>query len=74
MLIIPGSISYLISKNFFEMMKFSLFISICSSLIGVYISFFIDSAPAPTIVLILASVFIICFLKKIKLKTIKSSL
>ena len=74
MLIIPGSISYLISKNFFEMMKFSLFISICSSLIGVYISFFIDSAPAPTIVLILASVFIICFLKKMKLKTIKSSL
>ena len=66
LLIIPGSISYLISKDFFQMVKFSLFISISSSLIGVYISFFIDSAPAPTIVLVLALIFTISFLKKIK--------
>jgi manganese/iron transport system permease protein len=33
-----------------------------SSLLGVYLSFFIDSAPAPTIVLLMTAAFILAFL------------
>ena len=74
LLITPGAIVFLITKEFEKMLLFSVLITCLSGFFGVYLSFFIDSAPAPTIVLILALVFTICFFKKIKLKTIKSSL
>jgi manganese/iron transport system permease protein len=32
--------------------------------LGIYLSFFIDSAPAPTIILILTSFFIVAFIKQ----------
>ena len=32
-----------------------------ASVVGIYLSFFIDSAPAPTIVLILSAIFIGAF-------------
>ena len=64
MLIIPGAISFLISKDFIRMLKYSVVISVSCSIFGVYLSFFIDSAPAPTIVLIMTIVFIFCFFKQ----------
>ncbi|MNY83459.1 ABC 3 transport family protein [compost metagenome] len=36
-------------------------IALVGSLLGVYLSFFMDSAPAPTIVLLLTIVFIVAF-------------
>ena len=37
-------------------------VAVIGSFLGVYLSFFIDSAPAPTIVLLLAIVFILAFI------------
>ena len=64
MLIIPGAISFLISKDFIRMLKYSVAISVSCSIFGVYLSFFLDSAPAPTIVLIMTIVFVFCFFKQ----------
>jgi manganese/iron transport system permease protein len=36
-----------------------------ASLLGVYLSFFIDSAPAPTIVLLMTIVFIAAFVASV---------
>jgi manganese/iron transport system permease protein len=58
MLIAPGAIAFLLTRRFHAMLLLSVAIAIAGSLIGVYLSFFIDSAPAPTIVLFLAAVFI----------------
>ena len=69
MLIIPGSISFLISRNFIQMLINSVIISILSSIIGVYVSFFIDSAPAPTIVLLMSVIFIFSFFSKSAVKS-----
>ncbi|WP_321344126.1 metal ABC transporter permease [Breoghania sp.] len=58
MLVAPGAIAYLVSRDFMCMMAISVMIAIISTLVGIYASFFIDSAPAPTIVLTMTILFI----------------
>ena len=62
LLITPGAIAFLITKKFSHMLLYSIIISTASTLSGVYMSFYIDSAPAPTIVLVMTIVFIITFI------------
>jgi manganese/iron transport system permease protein len=61
MLIAPGAIAFLLSRKFSSMLMLSLVIAVGGSFFGVYLSFFIDSAPAPTIVLLLSIVFVLAF-------------
>lgn len=61
MLIAPGAIAYLLSRRFGKMMLLSVTVALASTFFGVYLSFFIDSAPAPTIVLLMTIVFIAVF-------------
>jgi len=62
LLVGPGAIAFLISKRFGPMMVIATAVSVLCSLIGIYASFFIDSAPAPTIVLLMSLVFIATFI------------
>ena len=61
LLVAPGAIAYLISKRFAPMMLIATTVSVLSSLVGIYASFFIDSAPAPTIVLLMSGTFVVTF-------------
>lgn len=61
MLIAPGAIAFLLTSRFDRMLAVSLVVATASSFCGVYLSFFIDSAPAPTIVLLMSIVFIAVF-------------
>ncbi len=61
MLIAPGAIAFLLTRRFSAMLMLSLIIAMAGSFLGVYLSFFIDSAPAPTIVLLLSLVFVMAF-------------
>jgi manganese/iron transport system permease protein len=58
MLIAPGAIAFLLTRTFSTMLVLSVVIAAAASFLGVYLSFFIDSAPAPTIVLLLSLVFV----------------
>ncbi|EUB98510.1 ABC-type transporter, integral membrane subunit [Rhizobium sp. CF080] len=62
MLIAPGAIAFLLSRRFGTMLIMSVIIAAVGSFTGVYLSFFIDSAPAPTIVLLLSIVFVLAFI------------
>lgn len=62
MLIAPGAIAYLLTRRFSTMMICAVAIAVFASFAGVYLSFFIDSAPAPTIVLIMSAIFVAAFL------------
>lgn len=64
MLIAPGAIAYLLSNRFERMLVLSTVIALVSSFGGVYASFFIDSAPAPTIVLLMTIIFIAVFVSQ----------
>ncbi|MNY79447.1 Manganese transport system membrane protein MntB [compost metagenome] len=61
LLVAPGAIAYLISKRFAPMLLIATAVSVLSSLVGIYASFFIDSAPAPTIVLLMSATFVVTF-------------
>ncbi|MCW5720088.1 MAG: metal ABC transporter permease [Devosia sp.] len=59
LLIAPGAIAFLLTRRFGVMLVLAVAISVSCSLLGVYLSFFIDSAPAPTIVLLMSASFVV---------------
>nr|WP_312967814.1 metal ABC transporter permease [Brucella intermedia] len=61
MLIAPGAIAFLLTRKFSTMMLLAAAIAVFASFFGVYLSFFIDSAPAPTIVLLMTVIFLAAF-------------
>ena len=61
LLISPGAIAFLLTTRFERMLAVSVIVAVTASLAGVYLSFFLDSAPAPTIVLLLSGSFVIAF-------------
>lgn len=62
LLIAPGAIAILMTRKFFHALWLAVVISVVTSFIGVYLSFFIDSAPAPTIVVLFSLLFVITFI------------
>jgi len=65
LLIAPGAIAFLLTRSFGKMLTISVLVCLASMLGGVYASFFLDSAPAPTVVLILTAIFIMAFLFRV---------
>lgn len=61
MLIAPGAVAFLLARTFAGMLAVSVLVAVASSFLGVYASFFIDSAPAPTIVLLMSAAFLAAF-------------
>jgi manganese/iron transport system permease protein len=64
LLIAPGAIAFLLVRKFSTMLWVSVLVCMMSMLAGTYASFFLDSAPAPTIVLILTAFFMGAFLRR----------
>lgn len=64
LLIAPGAIAFLLTRRFATMLWVSVIVCMSSMLAGAYASFYLDSAPAPTIVLILTALFIAAFLRR----------
>ena len=62
LLIAPGAIAFLMTRRFETMLMVAVGAAVTSSFAGVYISFYLDSAPAPTIVLIMTIIFMAAFL------------
>lgn len=64
LLIAPGAIAFLLVRRFSTMLWVSVLVCMACMLAGTYASFYLDSAPAPTIVLILTAVFIAAFIRR----------
>ncbi|MQW86024.1 metal ABC transporter permease [Sinorhizobium saheli] len=61
MLIAPGAIAFLLTRTFRGMLVVAVLVATIASFAGVYLSFFLDSAPAPTIVLLMTAIFLLAF-------------
>ena len=61
LVITPGAIAFLVVRSFGQMLVVSVVISLIAMSLGTYASFFLDSAPAATIVLILTLMFVMAF-------------
>ncbi|MBJ3777955.1 metal ABC transporter permease [Acuticoccus mangrovi] len=64
LLIAPGAIAFLLVRSFGRMMLVAVLVTIAAMLAGTYLSFFIDSAPAPTIILMLTGTFVVAFVRR----------
>ena len=60
-LIAPGAIAFLLTRRFAYMLWLAVGISVSAMIMGIYLSFFINSAPAPTVILILTFWFMMAF-------------
>ncbi|HDS1734720.1 MULTISPECIES: metal ABC transporter permease [Pseudomonas] len=59
LLIAPGAIAALLTRQLKYMLWVALLVAMVCAFLGVYLSFFLDSAPAPTIVVVFAIVFML---------------
>ena len=64
LLIAPGAIAFLLVRQFRTMLWVSVLICMSAMLAGTYASFWLDSAPAPTIVLILTAMFVLALARR----------
>ncbi len=64
LLIAPGAIGFLLVRSFGRMLVVAVVVCMAALLGGVYASFWLDSAPAPTVVLILTILFLLAFLRR----------
>ncbi|MCB1353475.1 MAG: metal ABC transporter permease [Rhodobacteraceae bacterium] len=67
LLISPGAIAFLLVRSFGRMLAVAVAVNLAAMLGGTYASFFIGSAPAPTIILILTAIFVLAFLRRLHL-------
>ena len=66
LLITPWAIAFLVVRSFGAMLVVSVSVCTLSMIAGVYASFFIDVAPAPTVVLILTALFLVAFTYRVQ--------
>jgi len=71
MLIAPGAISFLLTNRFDTMVLVATSVSLFCCVIGTLLSFHLDVATAPLIVLLMALIFLVCFLV-VQIKAIKN--
>ncbi|MGL4237170.1 metal ABC transporter permease [Tabrizicola sp.] len=65
LLIAPGAIAFLIARSFGTMLITATTVCLFAMLTGIWASFHLDSAPAPTVVLILTGLFLLAFLRRV---------
>lgn len=66
LVITPGAIAFLVVRSFGWMLAVAVVVCLSTMLTGTYLSFFLDSAPAPTIVLVLTITFVTAFLRRLQ--------
>lgn len=64
LLIAPGAIAFLLVRQFGHMLWMAVVICMAAMVAGTYASFWLDSAPAPTIILVLTALFVIAFVRR----------
>lgn len=61
LLIAPGAIAFLLVRRISTMLIVATIVAGASTILGIWLSFWLDSAPAPTIVLVLIAAFVMAF-------------
>ena len=65
LLIAPGAIAFLVARSFGAMLITATLVCLVAMVSGVWISFHLDSAPAPTVILILTGLFLMAFARRL---------
>ncbi len=65
LLVAPGAVAFLLVRRFPVMLAVAVAVSAFSTVTGIWLAFLIDSAPAPTIVLVMTAIFIAAFVRTV---------
>jgi manganese/iron transport system permease protein len=65
LLIAPGAIAFLVTRSFGAMLVTATLVCVFAMVFGTWASFHLDSAPAPTIILVLTALFLLAFLRRV---------
>lgn len=74
LLISPGAIAFLLVRRFDQMLIVAVGVTVASVVIGVYGSFWLDSAPAPTIILVLSVLFVLALIYRTRVNARRTGL
>ncbi len=72
LLIAPGAIAFLLVRSFGRMLVTAVAVCLIAMLGGAYLSFFLDSAPAPTVILLLSAMFLLAFMRRVRMTRLAS--
>ena len=64
LLIAPGAIAFLLVRSFGAMLAVAVAANLLAMLAGTYAAFWIDAAPAPTVILVLTAMFVAAFVRR----------
>lgn len=67
LLVTPGAIAFLLTRSFGAMLIVAVLVCAFGMVAGTYASFFLDSAPAPTVILVLTLIFLVAFARRLHL-------
>ncbi|MDO5604826.1 MAG: metal ABC transporter permease [Paracoccus sp. (in: a-proteobacteria)] len=67
LLIAPGAIAFLLVRSFGRLLAVACVVNLGGMLGGVYLSFWLDSSPAATVILLLTAIFILAFVRRLRL-------
>lgn len=73
MLVGPGATAFLLARSFDRMLAIALAVAVSSSVVGTLLSFHIDGATGPTIVLVQAAIFACAFVASLLRRTTRIS-
>ena len=65
LLIAPGAIAFLITREFRHMLLVAVLVSTASLTFGVYLSFWLGSDPGPTVILVMTALFVLAFVYRL---------
>ncbi|SHG69855.1 metal ABC transporter permease [Pollutimonas bauzanensis] len=66
LLIAPGAIALLVTRSFGLMLIVAVIVAVAAAVSGIWMSFYLDSAPGPTIVVLLSLIFIAVFVGSVR--------
>lgn len=64
LLIAPGATAFLLARRFGQMLAVAVLVNVVGMVAGVWASFHLDSAPAPTIILVLTAMFLMALARR----------
>ena len=67
LLVTPGAVAFLVVRSFGPMLIVAVVVCAVSMFAGTFLSFFLDAAPAPTVVLVLTGFFVVAFVRRVVL-------
>jgi len=73
LLIAPGATAFLVTRSFGWMMLVACLVSLSGLLLGTYLSFLIDAAPAPTIILVMTAAFLAALCRRLMVHRLAQS-